>query len=79
VKSGIEMVTKVLCVAEKPSIAKAVANHLSGNQVNVVRKPMLLTSSHTLTALSAIYRATHSSRTMNSNTTSQPGAHAMSR
>ena len=28
------MVTKVLCVAEKPSIAKAVANHLSGNQVN---------------------------------------------
>ncbi|KAK3723514.1 DNA topoisomerase [Vermiconidia calcicola] len=27
------MVTKVLCVAEKPSIAKAVANHLSGNQV----------------------------------------------
>ena len=30
------MVTKVLCVAEKPSIAKAVANHLSGNQVTVV-------------------------------------------
>lgn len=30
------MVTKVLCVAEKPSIAKAVANHLSGNQVTTV-------------------------------------------
>ncbi|KAF2486560.1 DNA topoisomerase [Neohortaea acidophila] len=29
------MATKVLCVAEKPSIAKAVANHLSGNQVTV--------------------------------------------
>ncbi|KAK6388299.1 hypothetical protein LTR65_007977 [Meristemomyces frigidus] len=27
------MVTKVLCVAEKPSIAKAVANHLAGGQV----------------------------------------------
>ena len=30
------MVTKVLCVAEKPSIAKAVANHLSNNQVQTV-------------------------------------------
>ncbi|KAK5132614.1 hypothetical protein LTR08_008813 [Meristemomyces frigidus] len=29
------MVTKVLCVAEKPSIAKAVANHLAGGQVQV--------------------------------------------
>ncbi|EMD00695.1 hypothetical protein BAUCODRAFT_60941 [Baudoinia panamericana UAMH 10762] len=28
------MVTKVLCVAEKPSIARAVANHLSGGQIN---------------------------------------------
>ncbi|KAL1296964.1 hypothetical protein AAFC00_004564 [Neodothiora populina] len=27
------MVTKILCVAEKPSIAKAVANHLGGGQV----------------------------------------------
>jgi hypothetical protein len=31
-----KMVTKVLCVAEKPSIAKAVANHLSNNQVTTV-------------------------------------------
>ena len=29
-------VTKVLCVAEKPSIAKAVANHLSGNHTSTV-------------------------------------------
>ena len=28
------MVSKILCVAEKPSIAKAVAHHLSGGQVN---------------------------------------------
>lgn len=34
-----KMVTKVLCVAEKPSIAKAVANHLSGNQVTPVSLP----------------------------------------
>lgn len=31
-----EMVTKVLCVAEKPSIAKAVAGHLSGGSARVV-------------------------------------------
>lgn len=30
------MVTKVLCVAEKPSIAKAVANHLSGGSAQTV-------------------------------------------
>jgi DNA topoisomerase-3 len=30
------MVTKVLCVAEKPSIAKAVANHLSGGNIQTV-------------------------------------------
>ncbi|TVY47592.1 DNA topoisomerase, partial [Lachnellula occidentalis] len=29
------MVSKILCVAEKPSIAKAVANHLSGGQVQI--------------------------------------------
>jgi len=32
------MVTKVLCVAEKPSIAKAVANHLAGGVVNTVNE-----------------------------------------
>ena len=31
------MATKILCVAEKPAIAKAVANHLAGGNVNVVR------------------------------------------
>ena len=30
--------SKILCVAEKPAIAKSVANHLSGGQVNTVRK-----------------------------------------
>lgn len=29
--------TRVLCVAEKPSIAKAVAGHLSGGQLSVAR------------------------------------------
>lgn len=32
-------VMRVLCVAEKPSIAKAVANHLSGGEVQTVRAP----------------------------------------
>ena len=27
---------RILCVAEKPSIAKAVSQHLAGGQVNVV-------------------------------------------
>lgn len=31
------MVSKILCVAEKPAIAKSVANHLAGGNVNVVR------------------------------------------
>ena len=35
-KVPAEMVTKVLCVAEKPSIAKAVAGHLSGGTQRVV-------------------------------------------
>jgi len=35
-KVPAEMVTKVLCVAEKPSIAKAVAGHLSGGSHRVV-------------------------------------------
>lgn len=30
------MVTRILCVAEKPSIAKAVALHLGGGQVQTV-------------------------------------------
>ncbi len=30
------MARRVLCVAEKPSIAKAVSQHLSGGQVNTV-------------------------------------------
>ena len=30
------MARKILCVAEKPSIAKSVAQHLSGGRVNTV-------------------------------------------
>lgn len=30
------MAYKILCVAEKPAIAKSVANHLGGGNVNVV-------------------------------------------
>lgn len=30
------MAQRILCVAEKPSIAKSVANHLGGGNVNVV-------------------------------------------
>lgn len=30
------MTPRILCVAEKPAIAKAVANHLGGGQVNTV-------------------------------------------
>lgn len=30
------MAPRILCVAEKPAIAKAVANHLGGGQVNTV-------------------------------------------
>lgn len=31
------MAPRILCVAEKPSIAKSVAQHLAGGQVQVVR------------------------------------------
>ena len=34
------MVSKILCVAEKPAIAKSVANHLSGGQVDTVGEPI---------------------------------------
>ena len=39
------MVQQVLCVAEKPSIAKAVANHLSDNNVTTVSNKSLSESS----------------------------------
>lgn len=35
---------KVLCVAEKPSISKAVATHLAGGRVETVRSICLYTS-----------------------------------
>jgi DNA topoisomerase IA len=36
---------KILCVAEKPSIAKAVAQHLGGGRVTTVRCVAILLSS----------------------------------
>ena len=33
----LNMARKILCVAEKPSIAKTVAQHLGGGQVQTVR------------------------------------------
>jgi DNA topoisomerase IA len=36
---------KVLCVAEKPSISKAVAGHLSGGQFQTVSATHLITES----------------------------------
>ena len=35
------MAPKILCVAEKPAIAKAVANHLAGGRVSTVGKVLL--------------------------------------
>lgn len=37
-ESDIKMVAKILCVAEKPSIAKAVANHLAGGNAQAVSR-----------------------------------------
>lgn len=34
------MAQKILCVAEKPSIAKAVANHLAGGNAQPVSHPV---------------------------------------
>lgn len=75
------MVTKVLCVAEKPSIARAVANHLSGNQVTTVRMLMERYKWTTLLMLilhSAAYKAVSLPKTTASPTTSRNGALAMS-
>lgn len=36
------MARKILCVAEKPAIAKSVAQHLSGGQFNTVGRHVLL-------------------------------------
>lgn len=73
------MVNNVLCVAEKPSIAKAVANHLGGGQVQAVSE---------LTRLVQVNDANRDNRdpslamftpkTMNSNTPFLAGELAMS-
>jgi hypothetical protein len=43
------MVTRVLCVAEKNSIAKAVANHLAGRTVQAVCEPFIAVAKLLLT------------------------------
>lgn len=72
------MVVSVLCVAEKPSIAKAVANHLGGGQVQTVshsecishKSRMLMYDSDPLLAMST-------PRTMSFNTPSLVGGLVM--
>jgi hypothetical protein len=78
-KCPTEMVTKVLCVAEKPSIARAVAGHLSGGTQRVVS----FTCSATLISHAHSYihanlgrsptHARHGSKTTISHTTFPPG------
>lgn len=48
-------VTKVLCVAEKPSIARAVANHLGGGQFNTVRGQRMVGPSNETDSVTAQY------------------------
>jgi len=76
-----DMVTKVLCVAEKPSIAKAVANHLAGGAVNTASTTNLhwiqTNGQYTDASFSAVSLATSSPRTTNFIMTSQHGASAM--
>lgn len=73
------MVTKVLCVAEKPSIAKAVANHLAGQQVPAVSVmlPFRLLYETALTSNSVTSQMRRITRTMSSSSTFPPGASAM--
>lgn len=52
---------RILCVAEKPSIAKAVANHLGGNASAVSTMPM-----HLCNALAADLRKSETSKVFNS-------------
>lgn len=70
------MVTKVLCVAEKPSIAKAVANHLSGNQITTVSTNSSHEQDGTLTQVSETSKAISTSRTTALSTTSLTGGNA---
>lgn len=48
--------TKILCVAEKPSISKAVAEHLSGGDYRTVSSTPLLLSATLTNAILELYR-----------------------
>lgn len=61
---GFASKMKVLCVAEKPSIAKAVAGHLSGGTSQVVSPLSVLSSGRLANNPSSTTRGTSISRTM---------------
>ena len=66
-------------MAEKPSIAKAVANHLAGQNVQTVSRALVFVLPQTtLTARRGTLPMQLTTRTMSSHSTSQPGANAMS-
>ena len=56
------MASKVLCVAEKPSIAKAVAQHLSGGSYETARTVQRYLGDQ-LTLASGLSQAINTSRT----------------
>lgn len=71
------MVTRVLCVAEKPSIAKAVAGHLAGGSFQTVSgnsKDMLSSDM----SCRRTYQTLDLTRTTASSTISQHGVSAKS-
>jgi DNA topoisomerase IA len=67
---------KILCVAEKPAIAKAVAQHLAGGRVTTVGRYRAQPSSQLLILRSNLYEVIHMSRTTNSTSISGNGATA---
>lgn len=71
------MVVKILCVAEKPSIARAVSDHLSGGTATPVGGHALIFSFLVLTLCRTTLAVQHGSRTTNSLTLFQHGDLAM--
>lgn len=61
------MARKILCVAEKPAIARAVATHMSGGSFQTVSAPMDKQVHQLITSSSMQSAAINMSRTMNLN------------